>query len=59
MLSPKITTKKITVEDLEKLYPLGRIGKPEEVAAAINFLSSSEASFITGAILNVDGGITA
>ena len=48
-----------TVESLEKLYPLGRIGKPEEVAASINFLASSAASFITGAILNVDGGITA
>lgn len=47
------------VGDLEKLYPLGRIGKPEEVAAAINFLASEKASFITGAILSVDGGITA
>ena len=48
-----------TVGDLEKLYPLGRIGKPEEVAAAINFLASEQANFITGAILSVDGGLTA
>ncbi len=48
-----------TVEDLAKLYPMGRIGKPEEVAAAINFLASSAASFITGAILTIDGGLTA
>lgn len=48
-----------TVGDLEKLYPVGRIGKPEEVAEAVNFLASEKASFITGAILSVDGGLTA
>ncbi len=48
-----------TVEDLEKLYPMGRIGKAEEVAETINFLASEKASFITGAILTVDGGLTA
>lgn len=48
-----------TVQDLEKLYPMGRIGTAEEVAQAIYFLASEKASFITGAILNIDGGITA
>ena len=48
-----------TIEELAKIYPLGRIGKAEEVAAAIYFLASKEASFITGAILSVDGGLTA
>ena len=48
-----------SVGDLEKLYPLGRIGKPEEVAEAIYFLASEKANFITGAILSVDGGLTA
>lgn len=42
---------------VKKLTSLARTGKPEEVAAAIAFLASSEASFITGAILNVDGGL--
>lgn len=40
-------------------HPLGRIARPEEVASAITFLASSEASFITGIALPVDGGITA
>jgi len=47
-----------TVSDLEKFYPLGRIGKPEEVAQAIYFLASEKSSFITGEILKVDGGLT-
>ncbi|MBW4023123.1 MAG: SDR family oxidoreductase [Proteobacteria bacterium] len=40
-------------------HPMGRIGQPEEVANAILFLASDEASFITGAILPVDGGFLA
>lgn len=39
--------------------PLGRLGSPEEVAAAFHFLASPDAAYITGAILPVDGGIAA
>jgi 3-oxoacyl-[acyl-carrier protein] reductase len=43
----------------ESRTPLGRLGEPDEVAAAVHFLASDEASYITGAILPVDGGISA
>lgn len=44
---------------IERMHPIGRIGEPSEVAAAICFLASDEASFITGAVLPVDGGYLA
>lgn len=47
------------IKEAAALYPMGRIGRAEEVANAIYFLASGEATFITGSILAVDGGITA
>jgi 3-oxoacyl-[acyl-carrier protein] reductase len=44
------------MEDLKKETPLQRIGKPEDVAALVTFLVSSQASFITGVTLQIDGG---
>lgn len=46
-----------SIEDLAKLYPMGRIGNADEVAEAIYFLASESSSFITGEVLNVCGGL--
>jgi NAD(P)-dependent dehydrogenase (short-subunit alcohol dehydrogenase family) len=43
----------------EQRVPLGRIGTPEEIAAVIAFLASDDASYVTGALWTVDGGLTA
>ena len=45
------------VAELAKMVPLGRVADPGEVAAAVTFLASSGAAYITGAILPVDGGL--
>ena len=44
-------------EELKKLIPMERLGKPEDVAEAVLFLVSEESSYITGQVLNVNGGI--
>ncbi len=48
-----------TLATFAPLHPLGRVGTPSDVANAITFLLSEQASWITGTILNVDGGIMA
>ena len=47
------------LDEMASVYPIGRIGTAEEVSAVICFLASEEASFITGAVWSVDGGLTA
>ena len=44
---------------LEESRPLGRLGRPEEIAEAILFLADPNVGYLTGAILSVDGGYTA
>lgn len=45
-------------ETFERVAPLGRIGKPDDIAGAVVFLSSAAASYVTGVVLPVDGGIS-
>ena len=44
-------------QNMTKNIPLGRAGSPEDIASAVNFLASGEASYITGHVLNVNGGL--
>jgi 3-oxoacyl-[acyl-carrier protein] reductase len=44
-------------EQMKKTIPLGRAGKPEEIAYAVRWLASDEAAYITGHVLNVNGGM--
>ena len=50
-------TKDLDEGELKKLIPAGRFGKPEEVAALVGFLASKEASYITGEVVNINGGL--
>jgi len=45
--------------ELHQRQPLGRMGKPEEIAALVLYLCSDEAAFVTGSVMNIDGGWTA
>jgi NAD(P)-dependent dehydrogenase (short-subunit alcohol dehydrogenase family) len=45
-----------TEQEMRLLHPLGTVGRPEEVAAAVAYLLSDEASFISGSTLPIDGG---
>jgi NAD(P)-dependent dehydrogenase (short-subunit alcohol dehydrogenase family) len=47
------------LDAVRPLYPLGRVGEPEDIAAAVAFLASRDAAWITGTTLVVDGGLTA
>jgi len=50
-------TKELPEEELKKLVPAGRFGKPEEVAALVGFLASDEAAYITGEVVSINGGL--
>ncbi|MCX6284774.1 MAG: SDR family oxidoreductase, partial [Bacteroidetes bacterium] len=50
-------TKDLDEAQLKMMIPMGRFGRPEEVASAVSFLASDAASYITGSVINVNGGL--
>ena len=50
-------TKGLDEDSLKKLVPMGRFGKPEEVAALVGFLASEDSSYITGEVISINGGL--
>ncbi|MEA2268622.1 MAG: 3-oxoacyl-[acyl-carrier protein] reductase [Solirubrobacteraceae bacterium] len=61
-VTPGVIDTDMTVDvagDLKKAVPAGRVGRPEEVAAAVAFLVSEDAAYVNGATLSVDGGLGA
>lgn len=50
-------TSELPVAELKKMVPVGRFGKPEEVASLVGFLASDNASYITGEVISINGGL--
>ncbi|MCH3923886.1 MAG: 3-oxoacyl-ACP reductase FabG [Bacteroidales bacterium] len=50
-------TKDIDKDSMKKMIPIGRFGKPEEVANLVNFLVSEESAYITGEVISINGGL--
>jgi NAD(P)-dependent dehydrogenase (short-subunit alcohol dehydrogenase family) len=56
-LTARLTSSEATVKASSAMHPLGRIGEPEEVASAIDWLLHPEQSWVTGQVLGIDGGL--
>lgn len=58
-MTAELMSDEALMQEWSKDYPIGRFGKPEDVANACLFLASDESSFVTGTVIPVDGGFTA
>ena len=59
MVERLLDNRSFTEEQLNAAEPVGRMGKPEEIAAAALYLASDESAFVTGSALIIDGGWSA
>jgi 3-oxoacyl-[acyl-carrier protein] reductase len=50
-------TEELPEKELKKMIPLNRFGEPEEVADLVAFLASEKSSYITGEVININGGL--
>ena len=50
-------TQDLPVDEVRKMIPMKRFGKPKEVASLVNYLMSEDASYITGQVISVNGGL--
>ncbi|WP_328676916.1 SDR family oxidoreductase [Streptomyces sp. NBC_00322] len=57
--TPSWSGREAQLDALSRVYPLGRVGEPDDIAAAVAFLASRDAGWITGTTLRVDGGLLA
>jgi NAD(P)-dependent dehydrogenase (short-subunit alcohol dehydrogenase family) len=58
MMSPALSDPQAAAQ-MTARYPMGRVGRPDEIAAAVVWLCSDAASFVTGHLLTIDGGLLA
>ena len=56
-MDQRLETRVAIKETLSTRIPLGKLGQPDDIAAAVAFLASDEAAYITGQVLTVDGGM--
>lgn len=56
-MASRITSSERALEHSRKMHPLGRIGEPEDIAPAIEWLVSEDSSWVTGQVIGVDGGL--